>query len=309
MSDKILRCLLTACTFLFVLHGLAQTKTFYAVDQAQSRVIRAQAGKSAVDWEWRVDQRIPDSARKWFSNLSEVKPVYAQKYLLITASGGGVALVRLDDKKAVFVAYAGGNTHSAELLPDGNIVAASSTGGYLSLIRTDTTVAPAAVQVTRIKMPDAHNVVWDRKRQLLWATGGTTLYGLAYNMNCKNPALEIREQLALPEAGAHDLFPVFGQDKLWLSTHDHTWSLDFATKKFSEVTAFSRIKSISSGPETYPLIMLRAIDTNKKWYHQQLINEKEAVIFNIEGLQIYKARWDVPNTFSYPDTHKFTICQ
>ncbi|PST81584.1 hypothetical protein C7T94_19135 [Pedobacter yulinensis] len=299
--------LVSACTP--ALKASAQAKFFYAVEQGQSRVIRAEAGKTKVDWEWRVDQYVPDSARKWFSNLSEVKPVYQQQYLLITASGGGVALVRLADKKVVFMVYAGGNTHSAELLPDGNIVAASSTGGYLTLIRTDTAVAAAAVRTSRIKMPDAHNVVWDRKRQLLWATGGQVLYGLSYNMNCDAPELTIKEQIELPDGGSHDLFPVFGQDRLWLSTHDHTWLVDMVGKKLTEVSKLDRIKSLSSGPERYPLMMLRAIDTNRKWYNNQLIDAKSNVIFDLEGLKIYKARWDLPNAFSYPDTHTFKTCK
>jgi hypothetical protein len=62
--------------------------------------------------------------------------------MLITASGGGVALVRMADNKVVFQAYAGCNPHSAEILPGGNMVSASSTENYLTVFHVDTTATP-----------------------------------------------------------------------------------------------------------------------------------------------------------------------
>ena len=89
-------------------------------EQLYNRAAIADVNAQQIIWEWRPEQsNVKPAHVKWFSNTSDVKPVYNGKYLLVTASGGGVALVRIADKKTVFYAYAGGNTHSAELLPDG----------------------------------------------------------------------------------------------------------------------------------------------------------------------------------------------
>ena len=62
---------------------------------------------------------------------------------------GGIALVRFEDKKVVFYAYARrANTHSVEILPDGNLVSASSSGAYLRLFCTDPEVSTYPGNVT-----------------------------------------------------------------------------------------------------------------------------------------------------------------
>ena len=100
-------------------------------EQSQQRVIIFDIVTAQTVWEWKpAPPAVPAEHIAWFSNPSDVKPVLNNQYILMTASGGVVALLRIADKKLVFYAYAGGNTHSAELLPDGNIVAASSTGNY-----------------------------------------------------------------------------------------------------------------------------------------------------------------------------------
>lgn len=107
-------------------------------DQSQNRIALAEVRSSRLIWQWRAgetDIRPQDTGR--FKAPSDAKAVYEDKYILASASLGRVALIRIADKKTVFYMYVGGNTHSAERWPDGNIVTASSTGNYLTVIHTD----------------------------------------------------------------------------------------------------------------------------------------------------------------------------
>src|SRR5690349_6278838 len=112
----------------------ATAKEIVICDQKNARIVMVDvANGNKITWEWKPTASyamIRSGAQGWFTNLSEAKPVYSGKYILATASGGGVAIINVSSKKAIWYNYAGGNTHSAELLPNGNVVTASTTGGY-----------------------------------------------------------------------------------------------------------------------------------------------------------------------------------
>ncbi len=285
------------------------TDTYLIVtDQSQQRIACIDLKTRTVIWEWKAAIGVPAIHQKWFSNISEGKLVYNGKYLLITASGGGVALVRISDKTTVFYTYVGGNTHSAEILPDGNIVAASSTGGVLTLIHVDLNNFPDHLYKKTLAMADAHNVVWDRRRQILWSASVGKLVGYTYNFNCKAPDLIVKEAIDLPATGCHDLFPVYGKDELWLSTSTKVWTISLKSKTIKEIANLPRIKSIDSGPKGYPVIVLQGIDTQKQWYNDKILDLTDKEIFRTGGLKMYKARWELPNEFSYQANNEFKTC-
>ena len=267
-------------------------------DLSQHRIIMVNLNKHAIVWEWKPSQsNIAPADSKWFINYSDVKPVYENKYLLISSSAGGVALIRIADKKAVFYSYAGGNTHSIELLPDGNIVSASSTGNYLMLFHVDTLYYPK-VYTEKIYLPAAHNVVWDKKRKLLWAAATNKLYSFTYNFNCSKPKLIPADSTNLPDTGAHDLFPVYDKDSLYLTTSNGVYEINPDSKKIVAVGGplVQNIKSISSGPDGFPTLIMKP---KIKWWSDEVLNLQGDTIFQLEGLETYKARWFLPNEFSY----------
>ena len=122
--------------------------------------------EGAVLWQWspNSDPSIAPEHRKWFKCLSEVKPVKNATAILVTASGGGVALVDIAKNKAVFYSYDSGNMHSACILPDGNIVTASSDGDHICLFDIKNGCpSPENAKKTNYYLKFAHAVVWDKK--------------------------------------------------------------------------------------------------------------------------------------------------
>ncbi|GAA0544493.1 DUF6528 family protein [Chitinophaga japonensis] len=276
-------------------------------EQLHNRVAIADVVSGQVFWEWRPEQsNVQPQHLAWFTNTSDAKPVYCGQYLLVTASGGGVALVRIADKKTVFYAYAGGNTHSAELLPDGNIVSASSTGNFMMLFRVDTTSAPEAVYSRKYPLPFGHNVVWDQQRQVLWSAADHQLLSFTYNFNCSQPELVQQDAVNLPGKDAHDLFPVYGQQALWLTNTNNVYIYYPDTQKMEQYGSIqANIKSVSSGGDDLPVIIIRP---KTSWWTDEVIDEKGNTVFYQPGLKIYKARWYLENAFSYPAVHEMKQC-
>jgi hypothetical protein len=278
-------------------------------DQSLNRIAIADVSTGKIIWDWRASEsNVRPQDVKWFNAPSDAKAVYDNKYILLNASLGGVALVRIADKKTMFYAYAGGNTHSAELLPDGNIVTASSTGSYLMIFHADSSHFPDNVYCKKIYLPFAHNVVWDKKRELLWSAGKNKLYSFRYNFNCEHPDLIMADSTVLPDTDAHDLFPIYGKDSLWLTTVHGVFKIDPSTKKITVVKGnyTENIKNVSSGPKGFPVIgMLPKV----KWWTDEVLDNKGNSIFKEEGLKLYKVRWLLPNLFSYPQHDEINFCK
>jgi len=167
-----------------------------------------------------------------------------------SASGGAVALIRIGDKKVMFYAYAGGNTHSAEILPDGSIMAASSTGNFMTVFRVDTLRGPKGVYSKQGPLPNGHNVVWDRKRNVLWSASDRHLKSFIYNYNANYPDLKEKDSIILPETDSHDLFPDYDCQSLLLTGPKGLYRFSFRDKKIEKMqVTYLDIKSASTGLE------------------------------------------------------------
>ncbi|MEN0052552.1 MAG: DUF6528 family protein [Mucilaginibacter sp.] len=283
-------------------------KCIIMAEQQVQRVAIADIDKREIIWDWiPAKSNIKPEHVKWFTAISDAKPVYDMKYILVTASGGGVALVRIADKKAVFYAYAGGNTHSAEIFPDGNIVSASSSGHFLTVFKVDTAIAAEQVYSKKVPIEFGHNVVWDKEHRVLWTAAMNKLKAFKYNFNCDKPDIELTETIDLQGTEAHDLFPVYHENKLWLTDTAAIYTFDPATKKIAK-TSFSRhnIKSVSSGPAGYPILLS---EPKEQWWTDAVIDTTGKVIFEKPGLKIYKTRWFLPNLFTYPAKEVFRQCK
>jgi hypothetical protein len=292
----------------------ATPKEMIICDQKNARIIMVDvANSNKITWEWKATASyamIRSGAQGWFSNLSEAKLVYNGGYILATASGGGVALINISSKKAIWYAYAGGNTHSAELLPNGNIVTASTTGGYLMIFTTDTYIDDKSKKTAPIAFEDVHNVVWDNTRKVLYAAGKNKLKVFTYNGSCTAPKLTLKTTYTMPQGNAHDLFPVHGSTTdLWLTNSGHIYRFNVTTGAFTLVKATSSVKSVASGPSGYATIIAKANNTGgETWRTNQILDVNGAVVYKNTALGLYKARWKLVNTFSYPSGDRFHEC-
>lgn len=275
-------------------------------EQAQGRILIVDADTRETLWEWRAASAadMPD-ATSLMRLPSEVKAIYNRRYILATASGGGVAIIRIADKKVMFYASAGNNPHSAEVFPDGNLVVASTDNdGFLSTFRVDT-VARTGQVVQKLPLTFCHSAVWDHSRGRLLATSDNKLCVFTYNGDGNDPRITKESETAIPEGNwAHDLFPVYGENALWLTNNDYAMKVSGSDLSM-ETVGFSQsdIKSVSSGPEGFPTVLL--IPKADEWWNTKVIDTEGRTVFEQNGMQIYKARWFLDNPYSYPAKHDF----
>ncbi len=226
-----------------------------------------------------------------FNNMSDSKCVSDGKQVLVVASGGGMALIDVATKQSVFTAYPGGNTHSAELLPDGTVITASSTGATLKVFtRIGDEKTPH--KTFTYKFPGGHGVVWDQIHGLVWAVGADVLVAFRYNFDVENPQLVPVQSFDLGKGySGHDLVLLKKENKLLLTGRD--------VKEFDTMLGTLRlfsnrcpVKSISIHPETgEQLVQI----PNEEWWNDtvMLLNgDRKWTLPN--KARIYKVRW-----FSY----------
>ena len=276
-------------------------------EQSQPQILIVNVETDKTVWDWKPSEFIKESEHiKWFGNPSDAKVVYNGEYVLMCASGGACALIRIADKKLMFYAYAGKNPHSAEILPDGNIVCASSTDSRLTIFKTDTISFPDGVTQQSFYCDFAHNVVWDKKRNLLWTADRNQIKSWKYNFQCDNPQLTAVDSMVFEDHSGHDLFPVSGKDALFLSTASKMWIFDIAQREFKQIeTSYEDIKSISAKTNRdVPVI----VTPKEQWWTDEIIDLNGNTIVRLPGMKIYKARWVTPNLFSYPSGNTIKLC-
>ncbi|MAW60132.1 MAG: hypothetical protein CMJ94_04775 [Planctomycetes bacterium] len=265
-------------------------------DQAEARIaiLAAESDWSepeAVQWEWRARETASLAAaeREWFENPTEAKPVLGGEYLLVTASGGGVALVRVEDGGLLFHAYAGGNPHSAELLFDGGLVVACSTGNELQFWRLEQPDGP----IQRLPCEDAHGVAWDPHTTRLWALGRTELLALSYLGKDEDQPLRVVERYPLPDPGGHDLSRM-GSGALALSTHGGGWIFDPRQPQFLPYPGLAEVADLKSISEpirlrgNLPTVTVRA---EESWWSETVRAVGRDWSRSLPGSRIYKSRW------------------
>lgn len=269
-------------------------------EQASTRILRLNSNSdwrdaSSIVWSWcpASDPAIPKEHLVWFECLSECKLVNGGKSVLVTASGGAVTMVDVATRSAVFNGYAGGNTHSAELLPDGNLVSVSSSGNFIALFPN---LGKPHAENIPIRYPheDAHGILWDPEEQLLWVLGRSELAAYQYNFDRMRPALHKVESIALPPfaLNGHDMARVLPDSRFLFLTGVSLSLLDLNSRSISLLAPIPHLKSISlSGYE--PSAKLVAQVPTESWWSDSLrcLDAERSLIGTLPHARFYKARW------------------
>ncbi len=156
----------------------------------------------------------------------------------------------------------GDNPHSVELLPSGNLVIASSTGNTLRLFSTSAVLngkMGKANLYTDYTLTDAHGVLWDPEREVLWALGSHELKAYRIGGSGLRETLEeIPEMIyPLPEGKywGHDLSPDYTDTRyLYITVGACVLRFDKETGSFSEefphaeVLNRANVKGFSNNP-------------------------------------------------------------
>jgi hypothetical protein len=244
-------------------------------------------------WSWKATERpeIPPELRPKFRSTDDCKPVDGGAKVLITSSGGAVALVERATGRALFWAAAV-NAHSAELLPRGRVAVASSVGTGGNRLLLFDLAAPGAAPLWQEELSSAHGAVWDDVRRTLWALGGRELR--AYRLKDWDgpaPSLERAETFPLPDVGGHELRPVPGRPALLVTTHTGVWHFDRDRARFDPADGFPEkddVKAVDVHPGTGRIAWVRA---EESWWAFRIRFLNPPGELALPGRRIYKARW------------------
>ncbi len=250
-------------------------------------------GSSAV-WRWSVlgAEGLPDGwAQRYFLTIDECKPVRNGRYVLITSSGGAVALFERVSGRIVFYAKAA-NAHSAEMLPHNRLVVALSRNALGDRLQVYD-LAHADTVLSEQPLVGGHGVVWDKRRKRLFALGSDELVSYLIDDNgSKTPQLRVDARWSLPgEKDGHDLIAEPNTANLIVTTKDNVWRFDPDRRMFGMFVPLqgqTMIKSVSINPASGRIALVKP---DEQWWAFQVHLLAPDGSISLPDLRTYKARW------------------
>ncbi len=211
--------------------------------------------KESILWQWDARSAAADlglSASRC-DHLDECKFVDNGTKLLLTSSYSWCVLLDYATSKVLFHTTLVPNAHSAEYIPGGYIVVATSTGStsehnqvqLYSVDKSETILASA-------ELYSGHGVVWDYKRNVLYAAGGDVIKVFKINgLGTAKPSFELVKSIKAPQGGIHDINRV--DDNTITVAGSRAYLFNVETEQFSEMSLFSgstALKSLNYNAET-----------------------------------------------------------
>ncbi len=228
-------------------------------------------------WSWAPSTANGFTLQSAFAYCTDAKLRYApnlRKYVVaVSASNGFLGIADYATGQKIWEVNATGsaNPHSIEYLPNGNIAAAASNGGWIRIY----TASQNSTAYVQANLQGAHGVLWDPQRNLLWAVGDLHLTAYRIGGTAANPTIteasEYRKTLP-GNGGGHDLSAVYGDgNRLWITDNSATYQYDIAAETFqttyiaSEVLNRFAVKGISSYKETNTAVTTIPNNTFQSW--------------------------------------------
>lgn len=244
-------------------------------------------------WSWTADSadNLPVTMRNKFLTTSECKPVNNSSDILVTSSGGGVAVINIESKNVTFWASLP-NAHSAELLPGGKLAVAASLSSMGNRINIYDLKKPGVVLYSD-SLYSAHGLVWDDRKNVLWALGYDVLrrYSLAEG-DSGDTSLHMEQEYSLPGRDGHDLQPASDGEGLCLATESNVWLFDTSSEEFAKHPLLGDeegVKSVSHNSKTGRTAYMKASE-DRWWGYYIRIAETGRVIY-LPFEKLYKVRW------------------
>ncbi|MFC5805416.1 DUF6528 family protein [Streptomyces formicae] len=288
-------------------------------DQASRRVLLLdgargvwdpEAEPAVVKWAFSPvgDARYADlePARSWvYPDEAKVRTHRGRVYVLVTASFGFAAVVEYPSGRrywgdALAPGGIGVNPHSIELLPDGRVAVAGSTGGVVRLYAA--AQGPRGVPFASYRLDDAHGLQWDERRGVLWALGGDRLVVLRAGGTGARPTLSAVFETPLPSPHGHDLARVAGRaDRLWVTTgsavYQYAPGRNVFLRDFAGAAGISRARVKSVGDEPVGGRVASTVPEGglgEAWWTRTVTVHRPDGTYRLVNGGLYKARWWLP---------------
>ncbi|MFE3644692.1 DUF6528 family protein [Streptomyces sp. NPDC059169] len=282
------------------------------------------ADPSVVKWSFSPvgDPRYADldPERSWvYPDEAKVRTRRGRTYVLITASFGFAAVVEYPSGGR----YWGGalapggielNPHSIELLPDGDVAVAASTGGVVRLYAAARSApghgrargnADEHGPYASYPLAEAHGLQWDPRLKVLWALGRDRLVALRPGGTAERPTLTSSFEVPLPGPHGHDLLRVAGRpDRLWVTTGSAVLQYSTTRRAFVQDFAGARevsranVKAVGNDPLTGGVVSTAPErGLAETWWTQRVTVHRpdgSRHFFRLVDGGVYKARWWLP---------------
>jgi hypothetical protein len=291
----------------------AATPTDYPVvvgDQGSNRLMAFDP--SAPNWNgspsWSWSAVAPDfsateiTAFGLVSDFKRRNLPNGQQRFVVAASRGLIAEMSYPDGRRVWATTApGANPHAAELLPDGDVAAAASDGGWIRLYAA----ATGASTYAQFNLTDAHGVLWDPTVQRLWALGDRdgrpTLVALEVYGSAASPELreDTSRSVTVPTVNPDQAHDLYGDESspgaLWITTNRGVFRYDPATRSITAEQgppARPGVKSIGVEPSGLMAQTTPHDCTADTWCTPTVdfFSSSQTFSRTYPGAQIYKAR-------------------